>query len=208
MGIFEPLVGKVTFESEGQESGPYYSRKLHVPTENSGLTIGRGYDLKTKNSDQIFSDLVKAGVSEKDSKVLSKASALFGESARIFVKNHGMEEFEISKKVKLNLFNITYCYEESEAKRICTKGDVVRKYGKCNWSTLDKAIKQIVVDLKFRGDYTPKTRSFIQKYIASNDTDGFLEILCDKSKWKSVPIDRFKRRIRFFKFNAKLNKKK
>ena len=41
----EPKEGKVTFNSEGTEGGFFHSRKLHVPTASSGLTLGRGYDM-------------------------------------------------------------------------------------------------------------------------------------------------------------------
>ena len=92
----------------------------------------------------------------------------------------------------------------SETKRICTKADVVAKYGKCEWSKLDSALKEILIDLKFRGDYTGKTRKFLQKYIVNNDTKGFLSVLANPNHWISqrVPTDRFQRRISYFKNNA------
>jgi hypothetical protein len=40
--------GQITFDLEGLESpgSRYHSRKAHHPTPISGVTIGRGYDLK------------------------------------------------------------------------------------------------------------------------------------------------------------------
>jgi len=40
-----PAKGKVTWNSEGREGGKYHSRKLLVPNNSSGLTLGRGYDM-------------------------------------------------------------------------------------------------------------------------------------------------------------------
>jgi hypothetical protein len=40
--------GQATYNSEGNEGGKYHSRKAHHPTAASGVTIGRGYDLKEK----------------------------------------------------------------------------------------------------------------------------------------------------------------
>ena len=44
--------GAFTFE---QEVGPG-SEKLHHPTKTSGVTVGAGYDMKEKTSDQIIND--------------------------------------------------------------------------------------------------------------------------------------------------------
>jgi hypothetical protein len=39
-----PARGRLTFDAEGQEGGPWHSRHFHVPDATSGLIIGRGYD--------------------------------------------------------------------------------------------------------------------------------------------------------------------
>lgn len=204
MSALQPSVGKVTFESEGAEQGAYHSRIFHVPSTTSGLTIGRGYDMKMKNSFKVQQDLIKSGVKLVDAKLLSKASGLYGTSAKSFIVSNKLEKYEITQQQQVNLFNISYAEEEAEAKRLCTKADVVAKYGKCDWGKLDSAIKEILVDLKFRGDYTGSTRKFIQQYVVNNDTKGFLKILSDKTKWarQRVPSDRFQRRITFFENNA------
>lgn len=204
MAALQPLQGKVTFESEGAEGGPYHSRILHVPSSTSGLTIGRGYDMKTKNSVKITQDLVSSGVARKDASLLSKAAGLFGATAKNFIKTNKLDKFEITQQQQLKLFEITYREEEAESKRLCTKADVQTAYGQCNWAALDPAIKQIVVDLKFRGDYTGGTRKFLQKHIVANDTKAFLKELSDRKNWlmQRVPTDRFQRRINFFRTNA------
>ncbi|MCP4321688.1 MAG: hypothetical protein GY787_07520 [Alteromonadales bacterium] len=204
MSALQPLVGKVTFESEGAEGGPYHSRTLHVPSLTSGLTIGRGFDMKTKSALKIKQDLISAGVDQKNAVLLSKATGLSGASAKAFILTHKLDKFEITQQAQVKLFNISYKEEEAETKRLCTKPDVVTKYGKCNWMTLDAAIKQILVDLKFRGDYTGGTRKFLQKHVVANDTKEFLKAISDRTNWmqQRVPQDRFQRRIIFFKANA------
>ena len=204
MNVLQPVVGKVTFEAEGAEGGPFHSRVLHVPSPSSGLTIGRGYDMKHKNKIKVRSGLRLAGLAQKDADLLSKAAGLSGMAAENFIATHKLEKFEITQKMQVDLFNISYKEEESEARRLCSKPDVEAKFGKCDWSSLDSAIKQILVDLKFRGDYTSDARNLIQKYVVTNDTAGFLSVLSDKSKWTTffVPNDRFQRRVNFFKANA------
>ncbi|MCP3852922.1 MAG: hypothetical protein GY694_22240 [Gammaproteobacteria bacterium] len=204
MAALQPQLGKVTFESEGAEGGPYHSRILHVPSGTSGLTIGRGYDMKTKNSIKITQDLLASGVPQKDAAVLAKAAGLSGQMAKNFVKTNKLEKYEITQQQQVKLFQISYKEEEAETKRLCTKADVQTKYGNCNWSLLDSAMKQVLVDLKFRGDYTGSTRKFLQKHVVENDTKEFLKALSDKTNWltQRVPADRFQRRVTFFKTNA------
>lgn len=204
MSALQPLIGKVTFESEGAEQGRFHSRILHVPSPSSGLTIGRGYDMKMKSAAKINQELLISGIKSNDAKLLSKAAGLFGSSAKLFIKNNKLEVFEITQQQQVKLFEISYKEEEAETRRLCTKLDVMAKYGQCNWSLIDSAIKQILVDLKFRGDYTGKTRKFIQKSVAANDTKAFLKELSDRKNWifPLVPNERFHRRVTFFKANA------
>ena len=204
MSALQPVIGKVTFESEGAEGGPFHSRILHVPSPTSGLTIGRGYDMKMKGAVKISRDLMAAGITQKDAAQLSKAAGLSGAAAKAFIIAHKLEKYEITQQQQVKLFDISYKEEEAETKRLCVKADVEAKYGKCNWLTLDSAIKQILVDLKFRGDYTGGTRKFLQKHVVANDTREFLKALSDRSNWLllRVPQDRFQRRVSFFRANA------
>ena len=80
--------GQVTFNSEGNDNkkSRYYSRKPHVPTSGSGVTIGRGYDMKGKTKRQIITDLTKAGLSKELAKKFANGAGLSGQSARNFLK--------------------------------------------------------------------------------------------------------------------------
>jgi len=206
MSALQPKIGKMTFEAEGTEGGPFHSRKLHVPSMTSGLTIGRGYDMKTKSPAKIIQDLTAAGIDRKDATTLSKASGLSGQSANNFITKNKLEKYEISQQQQVKLFEITYKEEEAETKRLCTKPDVTQKFGTCNWNTLDPAMKQVLVDLKFRGDYSAKIRDILQSHVVANDTKGFLKDLSDQSKWAAarqrVPNGRFQSRVNFLKTNT------
>jgi len=204
MSTLQPTLGRLTFESEGAEGGPYHSRILHVPTDVSGLTVGRGYDMKLKDQSKIKKDLIAAGVDSKVAEILAQAAGLSGQDAKTFITTHHLEKFEITEATQVSLFGVTYKEEEAETKRLCTKADVVAKYGNCNWAKLSPAIKQVLVDLKFRGDYTGRTRRFLQKYVVTNDRKGFLFEMSKKSNWRHlrVPADRFKRRVNFLKANS------
>jgi len=89
----EPDRGEVTWKSEGTEGGKHHSRRLHVPTDSSGLTLGRGYDMGKRSAADIVSDLTRAGVVLKDAQTLSGAAGLTGDEARQFIRDHKLEKF-------------------------------------------------------------------------------------------------------------------
>lgn len=188
------ITGLLTYEAEGCEGGPYHSRKLHVPSAQSGLTIGRGYDMKEKTFEKIAQDLVKAGVSKEYAGLLAKASGLYGESAELFIEEQQLSEWEMSIECQKNLFTLSYQELAADVQRICDKGDCVATYGTVDWSTLNPKIKEVVIDLRFRGDYTPKCRQRIQPHLVANDLLAFTDDLKNKSFWNNVPDDRFERR--------------
>lgn len=199
MTVLKPTEGLLTFESEGHEGGPYHSRTLHVPSHTSGLTIGRGYDCRTKTEARIKVDLISVGIPPEKAKIIAKSSGLYGDKAKAHIKNNNLTSFEITQQQQVKLFHITFQEERSEARRLCSKPDVEEEYGKCNWDQLDKTIVDILVDLKFRGDYTPNARRKIQEYVAENDVEGLYGVIADRRHWLTVPADRFRRRVEFMK---------
>jgi len=199
MSGIEPKEGMITFNAEGTEGGLYHSRKLHVPTLSSGLTLGRGYDLRFKTKNEVTLDLTKIGLEKEQINQLSSATGLAGQQAKEFISEHKLESFELSPQQQVKLFEISYQKEQLETKRLCTKPDVERAYGRCDWSNLNKGIKEVLVDMKFRGDYTPIVRKKIQKTISDNNTKGFYGVLDKRENWPNVPVDRFKRRVEYFK---------
>lgn len=189
--------GLLTYEAEGMEGGPYHSRKLHVPSNSSGLTIGRGYDMKEKTSETIEADLTEAGVENGDAKLLAGAAKLSGDLAKQFIVNNNLQDFEISMDTQEILFNASYEKMSADVKRICNKADCVKIYGKVEWDELNVAIKEVLVDLRYRGDYTPASRKLIQKMVADNDLESFTRTLSNRELWSRVPQDRFDRRAKF-----------
>jgi hypothetical protein len=199
--VLKPSRGLLTFEAEGQENpgGAFHSRVFHVPTDSSGLTIGRGYDMKGKSKAQIVADLKSSGVAEADATKISGAAGLKGKAAKTFITDNKLEKFEISQQTQVKLFEITYAAEEAEVKRICAKADTVEAYGKVDWAKTSAAIRDLFVDLKYRGDYTTQSRKIVQKLLAKNDLAGLQTAMADEKNWTGVPADRFKRRRDFIK---------
>ena len=95
------------------------------------------------------------------------------------------------------LFEISYDEESDQVYRICTRSDVDEKYGECDWDKLNQKIKEILIDLKFRGDYTPTSRGYIQEPAADNDLKAFKAVISDRAKWATVPQARFEARKKY-----------
>lgn len=218
---FQVPRGQLTFDSEGMECPnskskchKYHSRKPHVPDDLSGVTIGRGYDLKRKSPEQIKADLIAAGLSQEDAEEYAKVGCkvmpkgvcepqFVGEKARKYIRESEDKLVEITPEQQKKLFEITYSELEEDVKRISNKDDTKNKYGEVDFKTLNDKIMDILVDLRFRGDYTPKSRELIQKHVAENNLSKFRDAMRSKY-WTDqsqnpnpVPKDRFNRRIEF-----------
>jgi hypothetical protein len=139
-------------------------------------------------------ELVAAGVDPAMAQKLAAASTLRGESARKFIEDN-QHSFEISELAQKKLFEATYAAEERSARGVCERANA--KYGDCDWDELHPAIKELIVDLKYRGDYTPRSRELIQEFIVANDLESLTEAMADQNNWKGVPLDRFARRKAF-----------
>ena len=192
-----PSVGLVTWDAEGTEGGRFHSRTLSVPSDSSGLTIGRGYDMKERSVASIAADLGAAGVPAADASKISKAAGLSGAAARKFITDQKLGSFEISKPAQVALFMTTYNALKADVARICAKPDVVAAFGACDLAKTDRAIVDILVDLRFRGDYNGTSRALVQKVAAQNDLAGFAAALQKAGNWPNVPADRFNRRAAF-----------
>lgn len=190
--------GQLTFDAEGLEKpGRYFSRRLHVPGPWSGATIGRGYDMRERSRNEIVADLTAAGLAKVTAEKLAQARGLKGPQARDFIRAKGLGAIEVTPKQQKALFVLTYKELEGDVIRICTKADVVAKYGALTWDALDLAIRDLVVDLRYRGDYTGATREKVQPPAVKNDLTSFTRALSNEDYWvgqRGVPRDRFRRR--------------
>ncbi|WP_069472295.1 hypothetical protein [Candidatus Marithrix sp. Canyon 246] len=102
-------------------------------------------------------------------------------------------EIAFTEDQKNKLFDVVYKENKDDVKRINAKTDVQEKYGYTPWEKLNSTIQDILIDLRYRGDYTPKTRQFLQKHVASNTLSEFTKAICNPYNWKSVPNDRRER---------------
>lgn len=191
--------GQLTFDAEGTEGGRYHSRRIHWPGGASGVTIGRGYDLSKKNAATVRRDLTSAGIGSELVEKLERAAGLIGQNARDFCQQNASSLPEITLEQQEKLFQISYAWHLGDARRIADSKSAVAQYGKVDWDKLNPVIADLVVDLRYRGDYTPATRKNVQPLIATNDLAGLLGVMSNQSLWASVPKDRFNRRVEYLR---------
>ena len=193
--------GQLTFDVEGNDidGSIYFSRVVHWPSVGaSGVTIGRGYDVGHQQN--IRSDLQSAGVSEPILSWLEGGKSLKRNNARDYLNNASAEirKFQISRKQQHDLFVFVYEIMEEDVRRICNKRDVVETFGRTDWGALHPKIKDILVDLRYRGDYTQPIRSAIQEHVAKNDLIRFSSAIKNRAIWPdNLPNDRFMKRSAF-----------
>lgn len=186
--------GQLTFDAEGTEGGAYHSRTAHRPPGASGVTIGRGYDVGQHGAGTVIDALVGAGLTPAQAEAFRPAAGLRGDAAqRWFDANRGSLPAVTPAQQKA-LFATTYDGMEADVARISSKPDTVARYGEVDLETVDPAIRDLVVDLRYRGDYTPASRRDVQPLLVGDDLPGLAALMADRSEWASVPPDRFARR--------------
>lgn len=199
--------GQLTFDAEGNDDdkSPWFSRHVHWPGGVSGVTIGRGYDLGQQHSSA--SDLNSVGIGEPLKTWLIEAQGMSGSDAqsRYSSRNDDVKKYDITRKQQYDLFVITYNSLEADVKRICQKPDTIKAYHPTPnippeqaWEDIPDKIKEVLIDLRYRGDYTPHARSILQRFAYSGDVVSFGRELSNSALWPNVPRDRFLRRVNFY----------
>jgi hypothetical protein len=193
--------GQSTFDAEGTEaSGRFFSRRISYPDfGDSGVTIGRGYDMGRRTSRQVISELGAAGMPLDDARYLAQSAGLRQDRAREFVEQHMATAPLISLETQKRLFEEIVTPDLiKDIKRIFAKPDTVRMYGETHWEKLPQAAQELIFDLRYRGDYTPTTRRRLQPPLVSGDLRELRAVIDDTAYWRTrgVPTERIRERQR------------
>lgn len=191
--------GQRTFDAEGLESsGQYFSRRITFPGgDNSGVTVGRGYDMGRRSAATVLRELTFAGVPHYDATQFSRAAGLRGGAAERFVLTNREDFPELSPETQKKLFEDVVTPDLiGDIKRIFNKPDTVKAYGRPDWESLSPAAQELVFDLRYRGDYTSTTRQRVQKLLVDEDYEGLKAVMNDTAYWAGlkVPAGRIKER--------------
>ncbi|WP_323892116.1 pesticin C-terminus-like muramidase [Aeromonas caviae] len=224
--------GQLTFDAEGNDvdTSMYFSRHPHVPNNRgvvigaSGVTYGRGLDLGQISIGELnklttaISDNCKP-LSSSMLQWLTGAVGLQRQAAydyAIAINNLvPRNEQTLTRKQQHYLFNEIYLKLEAIAKRTVENPKGTRTRAAPNgidldperiisWTALPQNIKDLLIDLTFRGDNRPSTREFfipdLIESIKNNDEFSALKENIKSNRWKEtykVPLDRHQRRCNY-----------
>lgn len=161
--------GYFTFHKEGTDTT---SSVIHCPGPYSGVTIGRGYDMKYKNELQIYSDLTACGMSKQDAAIVKKAAGKFGASAHKFVDENINKLSPFVKWQQIALFGKIFPVYINTVKSIYKKiptvihekniryvnlHDSKVTWQKTDWNSLETRLIDIAVDMNYQGFYFAHT---------------------------------------------------
>ncbi|MFA7818529.1 glycoside hydrolase family 19 protein [Aeromonas dhakensis] len=156
--------GQLTFDAEGNdvENSTFFSRRIHWPgNSESGVTIGRGYDIGSRSKEEVYRDLFGSGVPDNIASLISDGAGIKGGAASNFVlanKNSTL----ITRRSQHRLFEKIYpdyvLRAKSNYERWTTAQSIndanipsVSISDKINWEILDDKVKDVIVDLVYQG---------------------------------------------------------
>ncbi|MFN7144562.1 MAG: hypothetical protein ACK4YP_12360, partial [Myxococcota bacterium] len=163
----------------------------------SGVTIGRGYDVGQHTAAKTTADLVAAGIPEDQAAVFAEAAGKRGQTAQQWLAENKGRLGEITSGQQKTLFDSTYGEMAGDVQRISDKKDTRAAYGEVDLKKADPTVRDLLVDLRYRGDYTTSSRKRVQGLAAENDVAGLASVMNDRDQWAGVPPDRFARRAAY-----------
>lgn len=161
----DELTGAFTFAAEGSPDpeSRYYIGRIHHPSPESGVTIGAGYDMRHRTSEEVANDLVGAGVDDELARRIAAGAGRHGNDASSFVALHAHDLTIDDPNVPRRLFgNIwpTYVSRARSAYRFHASTFAAamptygRKFAKAtffDWEYLYPAVRVIAIDLVYQG---------------------------------------------------------
>jgi hypothetical protein len=196
---FSVPYGQNTFDAEGQEGGPYHSRTPHVPSESSGVTLGRGFDMKSRTGQQIYDQLIAAGISDKVASIYRTAAQKQGSNAREWAKQNKQAAGEISLEQQHSLFMQEYGRQTRGLVDYLTRTELA-KQANAEWtspiefSNMDSKILELLVDMWYLGDLRGSWGGELRTHVIANDAPKVAAFVRDHSALRTSNYRRYEAR--------------
>ena len=171
-----PRFSSLTFNAEG--GGLPRAWRPYWPGGVSGVTLGPGYDLKERDTEEVRTQLVAAGVSASDADRLSAAAGLGAKAAGDWVERHRKSYRPITIDISMLLFLNVYPTYYGRAR---TK---VEAWG-ASWDSLSPKMQEALIDLSFRGDFAQRHRKKLLPAIVTRSEAMLRDALADYDYWQS-----------------------
>ncbi len=218
--------GSISYDSNGKiksSAGLNFSRIPHCPGNTSGLTIGRGFDLKERNGADVKNILTRLNtihgcklLNNEFSNWLIQGCQKMGKNAQDYIKRIddkvNPKNSYISRKQQYFLFKEILNMKsgfKAEALRLATTKAIKITPDEYE-DKLPIWVKDILIDLRYRGDNDGDSRAIFMPSIKTGVKTGnykeFKKIMNDSDYWmgkRGVPKDRFDRRKNYANANCK-----
>jgi hypothetical protein len=162
--------GQLTFDIEGDEryrdaDKSFFSRRPHWPGGVSGVTLGRGFDFGQQFDTK--ETLQEVGVTEPFLTWLAGSEGLAGAEAKKYIKDmpENIKGRCITRKQQKDLFMKIVGDYEKRAKATAIKKQYEGMRAPLVWGNLASAVKEVLVDMQYRGDLKESTMDKIGKLI-------------------------------------------
>jgi murein DD-endopeptidase MepM/ murein hydrolase activator NlpD len=178
-----PQYCQLTFETEGGKLTAVL--RPHCPGNTSGVTIGPGYDMKERTSADVIADLEAAAVPKDVAEKLAGGVGKSGDTAKTWItENYPGKDAVITTEASSNLFTHVYpTYAELVRKKVSEEWLAA-------WDQLPLKMKEVLVDLAFRGDmsrfkgYATKHEKLLKPPVVANDFAAFRKVITDYEYWR------------------------
>ncbi|MFV8754006.1 pesticin C-terminus-like muramidase [Nannocystaceae bacterium ST9] len=179
-----PQYCQLTFETEGGKLTAVL--RPHCPGSSSGVTIGPGYDMKERTAADVKADLEAAGIPTDVADKLSGGVGKSGDTAKTWIgENFPGSAAVITTEASANLFTHVYpTYSELVRKKVSEEW-------LAPWDQLPLKMKEVLVDLAFRGDMSrfkgsaTKHEKLIKPPVVANDFAAFKKLMTDYEYWQA-----------------------
>jgi len=179
-----PHYCELTFETEGGHLRAVL--RPHCPGNSSGVTIGPGYDMKARNTTDVEADLLAAGIPTAVARQLAGGAGKSGDTAKAWIRaNFPGHDAVITVEASSNLFLHVYpTYSELVRRKVS------EKWG-ADWDQLPIRMKEVLVDLAFRGDMSrfkegvTRHERLIEPPVVANDFATFRRLITDYEYWQA-----------------------
>jgi len=169
-----PNYCELTFRTEGGHLPSVL--KAHWPGGVSGVTIGPGYDMGHRSAASIVTDLRAAGLPQASIDKLSRSAGMTGTRARDWVNAHADEVVSLTRPQSMALFTHVYPVYVGRTR------DIIRSWGG-NWDAYPQKMKEVLVDLTFRGDLSDRHKLRLLPSITAADYRAFRAVIHDHTYW-------------------------
>jgi hypothetical protein len=203
--------GEMTYKIEGYEDPSMNNTCAYaqVPNHYTGITLGHGYDIKSREKEEVKPVLLEAGLESDIAEAFANGAGLTGQAAEEYILNTTIiiegetriiQEYEMSSLIQRQLFNIVFPEYYLQTKDILQNAGIDFK----NFTPkVENMLYELLTDITYQnGSIKPDVLNAFRTYANNKETDCIYNIL---EKTNPDHNQRMKERLALFQKIEKEN---